>query len=258
MPSDDPGAPWLIQLPTCPSTSTWALGRIDALAHGACVWTERQTAGRGQNGKIWHAPPGVLTASVVLDLPGSVLPAQLSLCAGLAVAHAIEDFAPSAHIGLKWPNDCYLLGRKVAGVLCERVLRARGPAVRDAVVVGIGLNIDPQWDQQPAALPLAAERNGVASLSELQVCPGMVAMLTTVRRYLLEATGLLAAGGWSQLLPRLRERDWLKGRFLELQVADQRVAGIADGLDGTGCLLVRSDDQTCRAIASGTVLRVGA
>jgi BirA family biotin operon repressor/biotin-[acetyl-CoA-carboxylase] ligase len=255
-PPDAAGPPWLIALPTCASTSSWALARIEALAHGACVWTERQTAGRGQNGKTWHSPPGVLTASVVLDLPASVAPAQLALCAGLAVAHAVEDLAPAARVALKWPNDCMLDGRKLAGVLCERPARARSQPTRAAVVVGIGLNLDPQWDQQPAALPLVAERaQAPASVAEVQPAPDMATMLATVRRYLLEASGLLAVGGWSQLLPRLRVRDWLKGRWLELQSADGRLSGIAEGLDANGCLLLRGDDQQLRTISSGSVLR---
>ena len=250
------GPPWLIDLATCPSTSSWALERIAALAHGACVWTERQTAGRGQNGRAWHAPPGVLTASVVLDLPATVATAQLALCAGLAVAHAVEDLAPAARIGLKWPNDCVLDGRKLAGVLIERPGRARAQPTRAVVVVGIGLNLDPQWDQQPAALPLVAERAGApASVAEVQRPPDALTMLATLRRYLLEATGLLAVGGWTQLLPRLRERDWLKGRWIEVQSAGSRLIGIAEGLDDQGGLLLRGDDRQLRTVGSGSVLR---
>ena len=248
--------PWLIDLETCPSTSSWALARIEALAHGACVWTERQSAGRGQNGKPWHSPPGVLTASVVLDLPASATTAQLALCAGLAVAHAVEDLAPAARIGLKWPNDCVLDGRKLAGVLIERPGRSRAQPTRTAVVVGIGLNLDPQWDQQPAALPLAAASAlPPASVAEVQAPPDPITMLSTLRRYLLEASGLLAVGGWAQLLPRLRARDWLRGRRVELQSAASRLTGVAEGLDADGCLLLRGDDQQLRTVGSGSVLR---
>jgi BirA family biotin operon repressor/biotin-[acetyl-CoA-carboxylase] ligase len=258
MPRDPAAYPWLIDLPTCPSTSTWALQRLEALAHGACVWTERQTRGRGQNGATWYSPPGVLTASVVLDLPATVPPAQLSLCAGLAVAHAIEDLAPAARIRLKWPNDCYLDDRKLAGVLCERAAPSRrAGAGRDAVVVGIGLNLDPQWDQQPAALPLALGKVGApASVAEVQKpVPGMLPTLAALRRYLLEATGLLAVGGWEQLLPHLRARDWLIDRRVELAIGARRLAGTAAGLDGDGALLVRGEEGVV-PVASGSVVAV--
>ena len=102
--------PWLIELETCPSTSTWALEHCAALAHGACVWTQRQTAGRGRGGSSWKAPAGVLTASFVLHLKTAT--PQLSLAAGLAVCHAIEDLCPGMHVGLKWPNDLWLVKDK--------------------------------------------------------------------------------------------------------------------------------------------------
>lgn len=254
MPAPHPS--WLIDLPTCPSTSTWALERIDALAHGACVWTTRQTAGRGQNGATWYAPPGVLTASFVLDVPSSVPVTQLALCAGLAVAHAVEDLAPPASaekIALKWPNDCLLMGRKLAGVLCERPTGGGGRAV----VVGIGLNLDPQWEQTPAALPLAADaRLAPASMAELGAVPAMPDMLAALRRYLLEATGLLAANGWRQVLPHLRERDGLLGRTVTVRAAGVEVTGQAEGIDDDGRLLLATADGR-RSFASAHILRVG-
>src|SRR4051812_28776951 len=92
----------------------------NALAHGACVWTQRQLAGRGRGSNRWFSPPGVLTASFSLTLPGALAARQLSLAAGLAVCHAVEDAVPRARVRLKWPNDCFLEDRKLAGVLCER------------------------------------------------------------------------------------------------------------------------------------------
>ena len=257
-----PHPSWLIDLPTCPSTSTWALEQLDALAHGACVWTTRQTAGRGQNGATWYAPPGVLTASFVLEVPSSVPVTQLALCAGLAVAHAVEDLAPKtsiapaapvARVELKWPNDCLLGGRKLAGVLCERPTGGGGRAV----VVGIGLNLDPHWEQTPAALPLAADaRLAPASMAELGPVPSMSEMLAALRRYLLEATGLLAAGGWRQLLPHLRERDGLMGRTVTVRAAGVEVTGQAEGIDDDGRLLLATTEGR-RSFVSAHVLRVG-
>lgn len=250
---------WLVELPTCPSTNTWALAHVAALAHGACVWTQRQTQGRGQNGKPWFSPPGVLTASFVVDLPPVAAPAQLSLCVGLAVAHVVEELAPAARVGLRWPNDCCLAGRKLAGILCERPARGGPGDDRAAVVVGIGLNLDPHWDQSPAALPLAADpAQAPASVAEvLAPPPAATVMLAALRRYLLEATGLLAVGGWGQLLPHLRQRDDLAGRRVELDTAAGRIAGRAEGLDDEGRLRLRLDDGTTRTFASASVLSVG-
>ncbi len=249
-----PRPKWLIELVTCRSTNTWALAHLGELINGACVWTERQTAGRGRGANRWYSPTGVLTASFVVPVPAQVPVAYLSLCAGLVVAHAVEDHAPAAAVQVKWPNDCYLLNRKLAGVLCERPASGDG----DRVVVGIGLNLDPQWEQAPETLLFATDR-AQAPASVAEVCnppPDPVAMLTSLRKYLLEATGLLAVGGWPQLLPQLRRRDWLSGRAVQVETAGERFSGIADGIDDVGRLLVRLKGGTTWAVSSATSLTV--
>lgn len=256
MPADPAARPgWLIELATCPSTNTWALDRLRDLADGACVWTERQTAGRGRGAHRWLAPAGVLTASFVVPVPPQVPVTYLSLCAGLVIAHAVEDHAPGANVQVKWPNDCYLRGRKLAGVLCERP--ASGDA--DRVVVGIGLNLDPRWELSPETLLFATDP-AQAPASVAEVCdppPAPVAMLTALRRYLLESTGLLAAGGWKHLLPQLRHRDWLSGQRVRVDNAGERLSGIADGIDDAGRLLVRLAGGTTCAVSSADALTVG-
>lgn len=233
--------PWLIDLPQCDSTSTWALHHLDALAHGACIHTTQQTAGRGQPGSTWHSPPGVLTASLVVDV-GEVT-APFALLAGLAVAHTVEDLLPGLRVQLKWPNDCLIAGRKLAGILCEQPTVGR-------LVVGIGLNIDPQWNLCPEALSLASTtRWAPTSLAEHGRSPSTVAVLTLLRRYLLEAAGLVIAGGWRRLLPDIRARDALRDQPLRLETAQGTLRGNGAGIDDEGRLLVRIDD-TITPIAS--------
>ncbi len=231
---------WLIDLPECPSTNTWALEHADALAHGACVHTRRQTAGRGQPGSVWQAPPGVLTATFILRLPPS--PAPWPLLAGLAVAHAVEDLMPGLALQVKWPNDCLLGGRKCAGILCERP-QADGPFM----AVGIGLNVDPRWGD--AAGLDASPRFTPTSLAEHGPAPAISDLLAGLRRYLLEAAGLLSDGRWLSLLPSLRTRDALLGRALRLETAIGIRTGFGAGIDDGGRLLLRHGD-TIEAIAS--------
>jgi BirA family biotin operon repressor/biotin-[acetyl-CoA-carboxylase] ligase len=250
-----PRPAWLVELATCASTNTWALDHLRELADGTCVWTEHQTAGRGRGDHRWHAVEGVLTASFVVSVPGSVPVAYLSLCAGLVVAHAVEDHAQGANVQVKWPNDCHLRGRKLAGILCERPADGGG----ERVVVGIGLNLDPRWDQSPTALLFATDQ-AQAPASVAEVCdppPGMLTMLTALRRYLMESAGMLAAGGWLQVLPHLRRRDRLAGRMVRVVQGDVAILGRAAGIDDHGRLLVRQDDGVVRAITSASVTLVG-
>jgi BirA family biotin operon repressor/biotin-[acetyl-CoA-carboxylase] ligase len=241
---------WLISLPTCDSTNTWALAHAEALAHGACVFTTSQTAGRGRGNKAWLSPPGVLTASCVLALTDGLAARQVALAAGLAVAHAVEDFAPRARVQIKWPNDCLVDDRKLAGILCERT------AGEDRMVVGIGLNVDPQWDQLPQELPFAVR--STASIAECMIpgdkrgVPAATDVLARVRKYLLEAAGLVAADGFAKLLQPLKVRDNLRGKRVTVVDGTATMKGVACGFDTEGRLLVGEGGEQ-QACSGGTV-----
>jgi BirA family transcriptional regulator, biotin operon repressor / biotin---[acetyl-CoA-carboxylase] ligase len=158
---------WLHWLPETPSTNTWAIEHAAQLQHGDVVFTPKQTAGRGQFDRVWQSPPGVLTASFILD---EVPLTGLSLAVGLAVIYAIEDLINSPNIlQIKWPNDIWHQQQKLAGILCE-VHKTR-------VVVGIGCNL--QVDL-PAALSNAISLHQLHALEISEL-----AMLTSIRRYLL-------------------------------------------------------------------------
>ncbi|MBD0292266.1 MAG: biotin--[acetyl-CoA-carboxylase] ligase [Jiangellaceae bacterium] len=121
-----------------------ALARSGA-DEGAVLVADYQTAGRGRLGRAWHAPPGTgLAVSLLLrpaDVPAHRWP-WLPLLAGDAVVEALESY-PGTAATLKWPNDVLLDGRKLAGILVERV----DGAVAPAAVVGIGLNVSAAPDE---------------------------------------------------------------------------------------------------------------
>lgn len=251
LPTEHQPAPpgWLIELPGCPSTNTWALEHATALAHGACVWTRRQTQGRGRDGRRWHGPAGVLTASFMLDLAGAA--GAISLAVALAVAHAVEDLVPDVRVQLKWPNDCYLDDRKLAGILCEQAPDGR-------MVAGIGLNVAPRWQDDPAAAALL--RAAVPPIALADVCaqpPALTTLLIALHRYLIEACGLLRAGGWPVLLAQVRPRDWLAGRSVTVEALGDTVRGQAAGLADDGRLLVRGVSGALRAVASAHTIAAG-
>ncbi len=227
---------WLVELDTCTSTSTWALEHPDRLAHGDVVFTRRQTAGRGREGRAWLAPPGVLTCSVVLD-PGVADHRFLALAAGLACIHAVADLRPGldGDLALKWPNDVLLRHRKLAGILCEASSRR--------LVVGIGLN-------RVADLP---EALAATSLHLHGSPPDEAELLTGIRGYLLQAVGLLAARGVSSLLPQLRARDALLGRSLSVETRNGRLEGIGGGLDEEGRLLLVVAHGGIAAVEAGHI-----
>jgi BirA family biotin operon repressor/biotin-[acetyl-CoA-carboxylase] ligase len=252
---------WLHWLESCPSTNSWTLDRLSDLKHGDVVFTPRQTAGRGQQGRIWYSPPGVLTASFVLDLVSTAQLCGFSLAVGLAVVYAVEDLIPDLQnkLRLKWPNDVLLDGRKLAGILCEGA--TLGTTNQTRVVVGIGLNRCADFAQ--LELDGKAIGNPISLHQVASAVPDTLLLLEQIRHYLLQTVGLLRSQhlqgeiGFAALLPALRCRDALLGNSITIHVlrngATEQISGQAVGIDDRGCLLLLLPNQVLRAFASGHV-----
>jgi BirA family biotin operon repressor/biotin-[acetyl-CoA-carboxylase] ligase len=190
---------------------------------GDAVVARRQRSGRGQQGRTWSAEVGGLWLSVIGRPDAALGLDPLSLRVGLAVAEALELELPGlSGIGLKWPNDVMLHGRKLAGVLTE----ARWQAGRCLwVVTGVGINIHN---------PIPRELHDIAiAMNEVTEAPLPEALAPAVTR---AVSGALRGGALdSGEVERWHRRDVLRGR----RVASP-AAGTVEGITPTGALLVRA------------------
>ena len=127
---------------------------------GTVLVTDYQSAGRGRQGRTWTAPPGTSIAMSVLLGPTACESSRwtwLPLLTGLAVCRGVRGVG-GLEAWLKWPNDVMLGGRKLCGILAERVDTPSGPAC----VIGIGINValergrPPGTDRDVAAIAAAA------------------------------------------------------------------------------------------------------
>jgi BirA family transcriptional regulator, biotin operon repressor / biotin---[acetyl-CoA-carboxylase] ligase len=247
---------WLHWIKTCPSTNTWAIAHFPPLTYGAVVFTRHQTAGRGQHGRVWHSPVGVLTASFILDLPMAQL-SGLSLVIGLAVIHAVEALLPDQQgkFRLKWPNDVMFEGQKLAGILCEATTGRNAGQTR--VVAGIGLN---RWvDLAQAQLDTEQVGNAVSLHQISSVVPGELVLLERLRHYLMEGAEVLGrtdepAAGISAFLPELGDRNLLLNRPITFSVSDETFSGHCVGIDTVGRLLLKVSSGEVKAFASGRAI----
>ena len=149
------------------STNTLALSLgNDPAHHGLVVLAREQTAGRGQDGRTWQAPPGSSVLMSVLLFPPAPLrrPALLTAWAALSVCETILQLV-NLQAKIKWPNDVLIHGKKVCGILIEQRTGASAEFPL-ATVVGIGLNITQSAEMfEQAGLPLAASLASVSGLS---------------------------------------------------------------------------------------------
>jgi BirA family transcriptional regulator, biotin operon repressor / biotin---[acetyl-CoA-carboxylase] ligase len=199
------------------STNERAKGLADAGAlHGTLVTADEQEAGRGRQGRAWTAPPGsaVLMSLILRDLDERH--ALLPLAASVAVCEALP-----ADAAIKWPNDVWIDGRKVAGILME------GRPQEGWAVLGIGVNVStgsfpPELAETATSLRLAGHGTTPAAL--------LPDLLAAVDRWLHEPPHAVLAA-W-------RARDALKGGRVRWSAGE----GIADGIDESGALRVQTDD----------------
>lgn len=180
--------------------------------HGTLVTADEQTAGRGRQGRTWSAEPGdALLLSLLLRTLDELLP----LRAAVAVA---ESIPMSARI--KWPNDVWVEGRKISGILVE------GRPQEGWAVLGIGLNVATRSfpdELSDIATSLALEG---AALSREEVLRGLLVSLE--RQLAADSADVLAA--W-------RERDALHGA----EVSWSGGRGTAAGITDAGALRVETD-----------------
>jgi BirA family biotin operon repressor/biotin-[acetyl-CoA-carboxylase] ligase len=207
---------------------------------------ETQTSGRGRQGRVWQSTAGLsLTFSLALPLNPTVW-SGLSLAVGVALADALDPVDGDAppRIGLKWPNDLWLMdvpgqGRKLGGVLIETV----AVGGRRMAVIGVGLNVRPQ--------PLTQElSSGFGCLQELAPAIDAPQALRRVAAPLARAVRQFERNGLEPFAAGYRRRDLLFGRPVRTTFPGVP-EGVAEGIDEQGALRVRAG--TLHTLVSGEV-----
>lgn len=198
---------------------------------------ESQTAGRGRLGRHWDSQPGAVGAALSFSLGLPMAPADwsgLSLAVGLAAAEALHP-----DVRIKWPNDLWVGGRKLAGILVETA-GAGAPDAPRAVVVGIGLNVLPQAGAEPGG----ADGRGAlfatspAWLQALRPDLDAPAALLAVARPLVQALRRFEREGFAPLVERYAARDALAG---PVRLSDG-TEGVSLGVGAGGELRVQTAD----------------
>ncbi len=203
--------------------------------HGTLVTAAEQSAGRGRQGRVWSAPPGrTLLMSVLLRDLGERFP-LVPLVAAVAVAEASEELA-SVRCTIKWPNDVWIDGRKLAGILVE------GRPQDGWAVLGIGVNVATAADEFPAELRETATSLAIAAEATALTPEALLPLLLARLDDLLDDDAML---------DRWRERDALQGTKIEWDGGSGTAAGITD----SGSLLVETGAGTIELDAGEVHLR---
>ena len=215
---------------------------------GAVVLAAHQTHGRGRRGRSWASPAGGLWMTIILrrDLEPEAA-ARLSIGLALAAAEVVSGQA-GCEVGVKWPNDLVLDGRKLGGVLVDAELVGERVA---SALVSLGLNVN----VPETAFPPELRGSGVSLLS------------ATGKEYPLARLAARLLESFEALLPAMIEdpdalievwhsRDVLLGREVSVDLAGETIRGRARGIDRQGRLLLSTLWHRQTAISAGQVTSV--
>lgn len=234
------------------------------LPAGAVAVTDHQTGGRGRLGRTWLDEPGKdLMFSVFLRPPFAPGQAHLlSLTAALAVAEALEALPGiGSGVMIKWPNDVWLEGMKVCGILLEGSMDADR---LHWAIAGIGINVN----SDSAALAAGVEReertDGGARPRPISLrdylgsgVPRAPLLAAVLDRLTARWLGLEEAGGPAETLEAIRQRDCLVGLRVEVSGGAHRpevmAAGEARGIGSEGQLLIRQESGETAGVFAGDV-----
>lgn len=202
--------------------------------NGETCLSEYQTAGRGRRGRTWVSPLG---ANIYLSMlwhfeRGAEQLGGLSLAVGVILVRCLEGLGIK-RVELKWPNDLYLSGKKLGGILIEVSGESGGPC---KAVIGVGLNvrmpgaaagaIDQPWAQL-AELDSQISRNSLAAALISALAPGLACF---------------AEQGLEPYHKAWQERDALYGHHIVLDLGGRELSGRAAGIDRHGQLLLDTAD----------------
>ena len=205
--------------------------------HGLCIVAREQTGGKGRRGKRWlsERDKGLYASFLLRPIERNVTLSSLSF--GWAVFKTLSIFSEGFY--LKWPNDVYINGRKVAGILTE--------GLKDRTVVGVGINL--YYTREELSLfPVPA-----TSLAAEGIEFEREELLRELHRNILETHSLLEEGRFQVEL--FEENCPLIGKSVKVETEREVLSGRALGIDRDGALIVETENGIKRLFSGDVSVR---
>lgn len=208
---------------------------------------EHQTQGRGRFARPWVSPYGqniYMSSRYVFDKDVSEL-GGLSLVVSMAIVAALQTLQMGNDVMVKWPNDVIWHHKKLAGVLVD--VRAEAHGVSE-VIIGTGINANLSQDARQMV------SQSIASLSDItgQLCDRTLFVVQFIKQLVADLV-LFNRAGWAAFSTRWERVDCLRNQPIVLLQGEKRIAGVAQGVNEQGLLLLQQEDGTLASFSSGEV-----
>ncbi|MCS2155427.1 bifunctional biotin--[acetyl-CoA-carboxylase] ligase/biotin operon repressor BirA [Scandinavium sp. H11S7] len=220
-------------LPVIDSTNQYLLDRLSSLKSGDVCVAEYQQAGRGRRGRKWFSPFGAnLYLSMYWRLEqGPAAAIGLSLVIGIVMAEVLQSLGADK-VRVKWPNDLYLLDRKLAGILVELTGKT-GDAAQ--IVIGAGINLAMRRVETDVI------NQGWINLQEAGIKIDRNTLAVRLIKELRAALVLFEQEGLAPYLSRWEKLDNFIHRPVKLIIGEKEIFGTSRGIDTQGALLLEQD-----------------
>ena len=214
---------------------------------GLVIFAETQTAGRGRLGRAWHSAAGKGLWFSILLRP-SFAPSEctrLTVAAATALARAVQAVA-GLEAQVKWPNDIFINGRKVAGILME--LSAEVDHIHH-VVIGVGMDVNQTASEFPPPIrdiATSLRMSGGKAVNRAELAVAVLREMDNDYRRVQDGQFKEVADEWAALCNTI-------GQEVNIQIGPRLVAGRAEALDESGALLLRTPHGRIERITGGDV-----
>ncbi len=212
---------------------------------GLLLIAEQQSAGHGRMQRQWHSPPGENLYFSTMIRP-EIIPhkaPQLSLVVAAAIYVSLKKLYPKLDVAVKWPNDIFLSGKKVAGVLCE--MQTDMTSVKH-VVIGIGINVNSV--EFPEELKEIATSVAIETGAQSSRCQLLAEIINTLDQLYME----WLSGGLAPMIPLLNSASMLTGKEVTINLPASSYKAKVIGIDAHGFLEVETTDGI-KSVPSGEV-----
>ncbi|BBB23109.1 bifunctional biotin biosynthesis protein BirA [Abyssogena phaseoliformis symbiont OG214] len=211
-----------------PSTNDYLAQLAFCTKTQVCV-TSEQTHGKGQYDRKWLSQKDTsIMLSIRYVFPSNILLSGLSLVVGLALVDVLEKYGIS-DLKLKWPNDVYFEGRKLAGILIENSLQGD----YQSVIIGLGLNVNFNEDFQCETSWIDLKKIISTPVDKLNLSKDLI-------NKILEYFDIFESSGFGEFYAKWVKVDYLLGKQVKHTSKAQLFSGTCLGVNHQGILLVKT------------------
>lgn len=217
----------------------------DGEPEGLVITALSQTSGRGRRGRTWQDEPGRSILMSMLFRPSLELAEtpKLGFAVSLGIAQWLESFGMEPQ--LKWPNDILVSQKKIAGILLEHVYSSGF----DAIAAGIGLNVTQQsfsGDLESIATSIYIQTGNTYDIAELR---------ELLAQRIFEKYNYFITAGPEEILESWRNYMWGIGENVEILTENETLAGVIQGVDDNGALVIENDAGQIRSIHAADAIK---